>query len=84
MIRNAELNNLPVWKIRFTPRETGQYTLQFYVRNSAGELRTEERKLTVVPEQRASLPPGRQGGNVVVSKRDPRQFELDNGEPFFM
>ncbi len=75
---------LPVWGMRFTPLETGQYTLQVYVRNSAGETRTEESKLTVVPEIRNPKLPGRWGGNVRVSKRDPRQFELSNGDPFFV
>ncbi|HLX64131.1 MAG TPA: cellulase family glycosylhydrolase [Planctomycetota bacterium] len=75
---------LPVWGIRFTPLETGQYTLQIYVRNNAGEVRTEERKLIVLPERKNTALPGRLGGNVRVSKRDPRQFELSNGDPFFV
>ena len=75
---------LPVWGLRFTPAETGQYTLQIYIRNSAGETRSDERKLTVLPEQNDPAKPGCWGGNVRVSKRDPQQFELANGDPFFI
>ncbi len=81
-IRSTRL--MPVWGLRFTPFETGQYTLQIYVRNSAGETRSEERKLTVLPEIKNPKTPGRWGGNVRVSKRDPHQFELASGDPFFI
>ena len=66
------------------PLKPGQYTLQIYVRNSAGETRSEERKLTVLPERKNPKTPGRWGGNVRVSTRDPHQFELSNGDPFYV
>ncbi len=83
-LRVLSLKRLPVWRIRYTPMETGQHTISIYIRNSAGETRTEERKLTVLPEVKNPQTPGRWGGNVRVSKRDPRQFELSNGDPFFV
>jgi len=83
-LRIKSTTKLPVWCMRFTPVETGQYTLQVYVQNAAGETRSEERKLTVLPERKNPATPGRWGGNVRVSKRDPHQFELQNGDPFYV
>ncbi|HEY3320689.1 MAG TPA: cellulase family glycosylhydrolase [Planctomycetota bacterium] len=77
-------NVLPLWLIRFTPQETGRYTLQIYVRNSAGETRAMERSLVVAPEQADPSLPGRKGGNVRIAKRDGRQLELQDGTPFFI
>lgn len=75
---------LPAWTVRFTPQEAGRYTLQLYVRNGAGETRIPERSLVVAPEQPDPRTPGRTGGNVRVSRRDPRQLELQDGTPFFI
>jgi len=75
---------LPIWAVRFTPQETGRYTLQLYVRNAAGETRTPERSLVVVPEVPNRKLPGRRGGNVCLAKRDPRQLELQDGSPFYI
>ena len=75
---------LPAWIVRFTPRETGRYTLQLYIRNRAGETRVGEHALVVASEQLDEELPGRQGGNVRVCRRDPRHFELQNGKPFFL
>jgi hypothetical protein len=72
----------PVWFVRFTPQEVGRYTLVFYVRNSAGEVRSVEQAMVVAPE--AMHQPGRIGGNVRVSLRDPKQLELSDGSPFFI
>lgn len=77
-------NVMPAWMVRFTPQETGRYTLQLYVRNAAGETRVKEHSLVVVPERSDADRPGRKGGNVRVSTRDPRQFELQDGSPFFI
>jgi hypothetical protein len=74
---------VPVWLIRFAPQETGRYTLQLYVRNSAGETRMREQSLVVASD--AALPTGGlTGGNVRVSRRDPKQLELSDGSPFFI
>ena len=75
---------LPVWVVRFTPQETGRYTYQLYVRNPAGETRSQEQSLVVVPEAPDPRLPGRKGGNVRVSQRDPRQLELQDGSPFYV
>lgn len=75
---------LPIWVVRFTPQETGRHTLQLYVRNPSGETRLPERSLVVVPEQPDPKLPGRKGGSVIVSKRDPRQLELQDGSPFYV
>jgi len=75
---------LPVWLIRYTPLETGRYTMQMYIRNSAGETRTREGSVVVAPEMADPSLPGRKGGNVRVSRTDPRQLELQDGSPFFM
>ena len=83
-MRNATLNKAPVWSVRFSPAETGIYTLQIYIRNNAGETRTTERKLSVVAQNTHTAKAGTLGGNVRVSKRDPRQLELSNGDPFFI
>lgn len=83
-MRDATVNLAPVWNIRFTPAETGQYTLQLYIRNNAGETRAAERKLTVYKQSASAAKPGCVGGNVRVSKRDPRQLELSNGDSFFI
>ena len=74
---------IPVWMLRFTPQETGRYTLQTYVRNSVGEARLPEQSMVVAPENSERAAPGRRGGNVRVSKRDPRQLELQDGSPFY-
>jgi hypothetical protein len=77
-------NVLPMWTVRFTPQETGRYTLQLYIRNGVGETRVPEHSLVVSPEMPDAGLPGRTGGNVRVSRRDPRQLELQDGSPFFI
>ena len=72
----------PVWMLRFTPQEVGRYTATFYVRNSAGEIRSVEQSMIVAPEAVTQL--GRKGGNVRVSHRDPKQLELADESPFFI
>jgi len=75
---------LPVWLLRFTPQETGRYTMQMYVRNSAGEIRLQERSIVVAPEMKSGEYPGREGGNIRVSARDPRMLERGDGAPFYI
>lgn len=73
----------PLWVIRFTPSEVGRHMVQLWVRNRVGETRLPERGLVVVPQDAKRALPGRRGGSVRVSTRDPRQFELQDGSPFF-
>ncbi len=73
---------IPVWMLRFTPQEIGRYTATFYVRNSSGEIRSVEQSMIVAPE--AVTQPGRKGGNVRVSLRDPKQLELSDNAPFYI
>ncbi|MCY3024365.1 MAG: cellulase family glycosylhydrolase [Planctomycetota bacterium] len=75
---------VPIWLVRFTPQETGRYTLQMYVRNPVGETRTPEQSLVVVPEMPDPALPGRKGGNVRVSRHDARQLELQDDTPFYV
>jgi hypothetical protein len=74
---------LPVWLLRFTPSEPGQHRLQFYIRNVAGETRTVEDRVLVLHAKKNSLP-GREGGGVVLSRRDNRMLELQDGTPFYI
>lgn len=82
--RENKPQGLPVWLLRFTPQETGRYTVQLFVRNSAGEIRLQERSLVVAPEAKSGEFPGREGGNVRVSARDPRMLERSDGAPFYI
>lgn len=74
----------PVWRARFTPRESGRYRIQWSVRNRAGEARSIEQEFLVVPQERERAAPGLRGGFVRISRRDPRRLELDDGAPFFV
>ncbi|MCZ7643878.1 MAG: hypothetical protein M5U26_01115 [Planctomycetota bacterium] len=74
----------PVWLARFTPARPGRYLLQWRARNSVGETRAAEQELHVLPYAGAKAPPGCRGGNVRISRVDPRRFELEDGSPFFV
>ncbi|HYF48647.1 MAG TPA: cellulase family glycosylhydrolase, partial [Planctomycetota bacterium] len=75
---------VPVWVIRFTPHEVGRYTVQPYLKNSAGETRRPEVSFVVAAEKPEAAPPGRRAGNVKVSRKDPSKLELQDGAPFFI
>jgi hypothetical protein len=75
---------LPVWLLRYTPLESGKHTFQFWVRNSAGEIRLQEKSVLVAPENKNEALPGRRGGNIRVSARDPRMLERADGAPFYI
>ena len=76
--------SLPVWTLRFTPRETGRYTMRYFVRNKVGETATREEAVVVGPEISDAAAPGCKGGNVRVSRSDSRLLELQDGSPFFI
>lgn len=84
LVKQAKGELVPIWMLRFTPQETGRYTLQLYARNSSGETRMPESSMVVAPEAVNPATPGRTGGNVRVSRRDPRFLELQDGSPFYM
>ncbi|MFO8079072.1 MAG: DUF5060 domain-containing protein [Armatimonadota bacterium] len=63
----------PLWKVRFSPTEQGQWRFYVSVRDAKGELRSEEHRITAT----APLDPR---GFVRVSEDDPMYFEFDNGE----
>ncbi|MEM2941476.1 MAG: DUF5060 domain-containing protein [Thermoproteota archaeon] len=64
----------PVWKIRFTPFETGRYTFKVNSRNP-GNISSVSGEFNVVPSSN--------GGFVRVCEEDERFFRLDNGQPIF-
>jgi hypothetical protein len=66
----------PFWQIRFAPRQRGQYRYRLEVEDRWGISSSHEGVLTAV----APVTPG----TVRVSPRDPRYFEYENGEPFFL
>ncbi|MEM1557575.1 MAG: DUF5060 domain-containing protein [Thermoproteota archaeon] len=64
----------PVWKIRFTPCETGKYTFKVSSRNP-GNINNVTGEFNVIPSTN--------GGFVRVCEEDRRFFKLDNGQPIF-
>lgn len=79
----AEPEAVPVWAVRFAPSEVGQYRAQFWVRNAQGEERSPLQAFVVAPQDAKAAPPGVRGGAVRIARHDPRQFELQDGTPFF-
>lgn len=63
------------WKIRFAPLVQGKYTYYVSIRDALGETRS-------APQTFTATAPVDPRGYVRVSKKDPRQFEFDNGEYF--
>jgi len=66
----------PVWKVRFVPTETGQYTYQIKVTNEGQTIASKEDKLICTADTANH-------GFVRVSKNNPLYFEYDDGTPFF-
>jgi len=64
-----------VWKVRFAPREIGEHRFRVEVDCGGEKLVTRERSFMVDGSDHP--------GFVRVSKRDPRCFEFDNGEPYY-
>lgn len=79
----AEPEAVPVWAVRFAPSEVGQYRAQFWVRNPQGEERSPLQVFVVAPQDPQVAPPGIRGGAVRIARHDPRQFERQDGTPFF-
>ncbi|MFZ4506351.1 MAG: cellulase family glycosylhydrolase [Fimbriimonas sp.] len=64
----------PDWRVRFLPKEAGDYSIVVTVRDRSG---SQSKKITV------PIKPGSGAGLVRISKRDPRYLEMENGHPFF-
>jgi hypothetical protein len=75
----CEVENLvptgdPVWQVRFSPTEIGEWTYSLQVRDNGGLISTQEGRFEVLPSDR----PGfiRVGANK-------RYFQYQNGRPYF-
>ncbi|GAF87765.1 unnamed protein product, partial [marine sediment metagenome] len=64
----------PKWKIRFSPREVGEYTYEIEI-SDGDPLRTSPRRFTCIPSGNP--------GCVRICARDKRYFEFDNGDFFY-
>ena len=64
----------PEWKVRFAPREIGEYVYTVRVRDG-DLLESEPRRFTCTSSDRP--------GPVRVSEKDPQYFEFENGEFFY-
>jgi len=62
---------LPMWKVRFTPRQPGTYTWRIIAQNLGKESRSKRGRVTVLP--------GEYQGFVRISEKQPIAFEYDNG-----
>ncbi len=65
----------PVWKARFAPMHVGGYRAVVNLKDRGGTRRSRMIRFECTPSDRK--------GFVRVSKRDPRFFELSEGQPFF-
>lgn len=65
----------PEWRVRFLPTESGRHTLRIAARDKSGA--KESASITF------DVKPARDHGYIRVSRRDPRYFEFDDGEPYF-
>jgi len=65
----------PVWKIRFTPLETGAYTCYVEVRNKGKTVKLDAGKFNVSPSGEA--------GFIRVDKNSLYYMKFDSGKPYF-
>jgi len=66
----------PVWKVRFTPEMTGEFTYRLRAVNNGNEVASTEGTFT-------SAAFDAHHGYLKVSKSNPLYFEFDDGTPFF-
>ncbi len=66
----------PCWKVRFAPRQQGEYRYYVSVNDAQGERRCHQKEFVAAP-------PLHPEGYVRVSRSDPHYFELDNGQCFY-
>ncbi|MBI5686028.1 MAG: DUF5060 domain-containing protein [Verrucomicrobia bacterium] len=69
-----ESDGPPLWKVRFTPIETGPYRCRVAARDRSGRVESAPMEFESVPTERH--------GFVRVNPRSPRYFEFDDGAPF--
>ena len=62
------------WRVRFTPAETGRYSVLLSARDRTGR--------SVSRPVQFGVTPSRQHGFVRISKEDPHYFQFDDGSPF--
>lgn len=65
----------PLWKIRFTPTEAGEWRYYVIVKNKRGSARSEVRKFSCMPSD--------DKGFIRVSIADPHYFEYADGSFFY-
>ena len=65
----------PEWRLRFTPVESGTYSVQISARDHSGSVASPAIEIAVRPA------PGH--GYIRVSEKDPHYFEFDDGTPYF-
>ncbi len=66
----------PFWQVRFAPRQRGEYRYRLEVKDRWGEDVWEGGTLMAGPPV--------EKGAIRVSARDPRYFEYENGDPYFL
>ena len=64
----------PVWKLRFTPKETGTYTYCIQITGTIGTITSTQSTFEVVPSDNP--------GFIHVSADNPRYFAFGDGDPF--
>lgn len=64
----------PVWKVRFTPREVGEWTYTLQVRDNGAQAAAREGQFTIVPSEN--------NGFIDVGANK-RYFQYDSGLPYF-
>ncbi|HZG65868.1 MAG TPA: DUF5060 domain-containing protein [Herpetosiphonaceae bacterium] len=64
----------PVWKVRFTPTQEGQWSYSISAKTPAGSNATDPARLDVTPSDRH--------GFLRVDRRDSAYFAFDDGTPF--
>jgi hypothetical protein len=65
----------PIWKVRFSPDETGTWSYSLQATDASGTARVPARSFTVTSSTNK--------GFVRVSSKDPDYFAFDNGQPYF-
>ncbi len=74
----VEPDGQPEWRVRYCPREPGDYTLSLYARDTFGETAvTNALRFTAAPPAADAL------RFVRVSQKDRRYFEFDDGSLFY-
>jgi len=65
----------PIWKLRFTPREAGEWTYQISIKNPAGKAQSNTYKLAVAK--------GDDRGFIRVDPKDRNYFSFESGDFYY-